>query len=85
MIANGNLSRTYATPNKAFRTSKIEDNKVNERWLVVVGGFRGITGKRSSVNQRSRHLGGALYSANWQGFYLDKGCHLFDNNSDITT
>lgn len=66
---------------------------MSERWLVVGGGFRGIIGayllasqgKEVVLIERSPHLGGVLYSANWKGFYLDKGCHLFDNNSDITT
>ncbi|MDJ0677010.1 MAG: NAD(P)-binding protein [Calothrix sp. MO_167.B42] len=66
---------------------------MSERWLIVGGGFRGIIGayllasqgKEVVLIERIPHLGGVLYSANWKGFYLDKGCHLFDNNSDITT
>lgn len=64
-----------------------------ERWLVIGAGFRGIVasyllaskGKDVVLLERSQHLGGVLYSADWKGFYLDKGCHLFDNSCDIKT
>ena len=66
---------------------------MSKRWLVVGGGFRGIMGayllasqgKEVVLIERSSNLGGVLYSADWKGFSLDKGCHLFDNNSDMTT
>ena len=69
---------------------------MSKRWLVVGGGLRGIVGAyllaRSNnevvlidgVNHRS-DLGGALSSALWNGFYLDKGCHLLANTDDKIT
>ena len=66
---------------------------MSERWLVIGGGFRGIIaayllaskGENVVLIERSHHLGGVLYSSEWKGFYLDKGCHLFDNSDDKTT
>ncbi len=66
---------------------------MSERWLVIGGGFRGIIGadllaskgKDVVLLERSPYLGGVLYSAEWKGFYFDKGCHLFDNDSDANT
>jgi len=64
-----------------------------ERWVVVGGGFRGIIGAYLLASQGKevvlldggKSLGGVLNSANWKGFYLDKGCHLFDNSDDKWT
>lgn len=66
---------------------------MKESWLVVGGGFKGIIGayllasqgKKVTLVERGNNLGGVLNSAYWQGFYLDKGCHLFSNDSDATT
>jgi phytoene dehydrogenase-like protein len=66
---------------------------LSDKWLVVGGGFRGIVGsyllaKRGRevvLAERGKQLGGVLNSAEWQGYYLDKGCHLFDNDSDAET
>lgn len=66
---------------------------MNERWIVVGGGFRGIVGayvlanegKEVSIIERNPDLGGVLNSVPWKGFHLDKGCHLFDNDEDFTT
>ena len=67
-----------------------------DRWLVAGGGFRGIVG--AYLLARANHpvvlvdsvksssdLGGVLSSTPWQGFYLDKGCHLFANTDDKIT
>jgi phytoene dehydrogenase-like protein len=67
--------------------------KVRDKWLVVGGGFRGIVGsyllaKRGRdvvVLERGKELGGVLNSAEWNGYCLDKGCHLFDNDSNAET
>jgi len=64
-----------------------------ERWMVVGGGFRGIIGAYVLASQGrevvlldgGKSLGGVLNSANWKGFHLDKGCHLFDNSDDKMT
>jgi len=64
-----------------------------ERWVVVGGGFRGIIGAYLLASQGKevvlldggKNLGGVLNSTNWKGFYLDKGCHLFDNSDDKMT
>jgi protoporphyrinogen oxidase len=68
-------------------------NTSPESWLVIGGGFQGIigayllalNGKKVTLIERSSRLGGVLDSIKWNDFYLDKGCHLFDNSSDITT
>ena len=63
------------------------------QWIVVGGGFRGIMGAYLlaqkgypvTLVERTSKLGGVLNSVPWQGFHLDKGCHLFSNESDETT
>ena len=61
--------------------------------LVVGGGFRGIaiTDKLIKKNfkitliEKSPFLGGVLFSEKWNGFYIDKGIHVFENvNNDYT-
>ena len=57
------------------------------------GGFRGIVGAHFlakagctvTLVERAAYLGGVLYSQEWDGLYLDKGCHLFDNVDDEAT
>ena len=64
-----------------------------KRWLIVGGGFRGIVaahhlrkaGHSVTLVERLPFLGGVLHSDEWNGVYLDKGCHLFGNNSAETT
>jgi protoporphyrinogen oxidase len=61
--------------------------------VVVGGGFRGILaayllrkeGAPVILLERSGHLGGVLHSEQWEGLYLDKGCHLFSNDKNKTT
>ena len=63
------------------------------RWVIVGGGFRGIIGAHFlakagfpvTIVERNSFLGGVMQSQNWNGFYLDYGCHLFDNAKDDTT
>ena len=64
-----------------------------ERWAVVGGGFRGIVaakllreaGCTVTLIERMGSLGGILHAVEWQGLYLDKGCHYFDNADDGVT
>ncbi|MDJ0944125.1 MAG: FAD-dependent oxidoreductase [Kiloniellales bacterium] len=64
-----------------------------ERWAVVGGGFRGIVaakllreaGCEVTLIERMGSLGGILHAEEWQGLYLDKGCHYFDNADDRVT
>ena len=64
-----------------------------KRWAVIGGGFRGIIGAHFlakagcavTLVERAPYLGGVMYSDEWNGFYLDKGCHLFDNENDEIT
>jgi protoporphyrinogen oxidase len=64
-----------------------------DQWIVVGGGFRGIIGayllaqqgQKVVLIERGRALGGVLNSIPWKGFYLDKGCHLFANEDNLTT
>ena len=64
----------------------------NKKILVVGGGLRGIIiSDRLSKNykvdliEKLPHIGGILFSENWNGFYLDKGIHMFDNVNDEDT
>lgn len=58
-------------------------------WIVEGGGFRGIAaahllaraGHEVILHERAPFLGGVLYSETWDGFVLDKGCHLFDSSN----
>ena len=62
-------------------------------WIVVGGGFRGIVsahllkkaGHDVVLFERQTFLGSVHHSDEWNGFYLDKGCHLFGNDSDEAT
>ena len=64
-----------------------------KHWLVVGGGFRGIMAAHSlaqrgfqvTLVEAAPVLGGVLYSMEWDGFVIDKGCHLFDNATDELT
>ena len=60
--------------------------------LVVGGGFRGIAvadklrkSNKVDLIEKLPYLGGILYSEKWNGFYLDKGIHIFDNTNDSNT
>ncbi|SMF75521.1 protoporphyrinogen/coproporphyrinogen oxidase [Pseudobacteriovorax antillogorgiicola] len=63
------------------------------QWVVVGGGFRGMSaaylfsksGKSVTVVDKGTSIGGVLSSIPWNGLFLDKGCHLFDNDSDEMT
>ncbi|MGF1534594.1 MAG: NAD(P)-binding protein [Bernardetiaceae bacterium] len=68
--------------------------KTQQKWLIVGSGFKGIIaayllaqkGHQVMMVDKSTRIGGVLYSEEWNGFMLDKGCHLFDNDEDqITT
>jgi hypothetical protein len=62
-------------------------------WIVVGGGYRGIMssillrrlGAEVTLIEKSGHLGGILHSNEWEGLYIDKGAHLFDNVDDRVT
>lgn len=64
-----------------------------KRWAVIGGGFRGIIGAhflaksgcQVTLVEGAPFLGGVLYSQEWNGLYLDNGCHLFDNVDDEVT
>jgi len=65
---------------------------MKKKILVVGGGFRGIVvadklRKSNKVNlvEKLPYIGGILYSEKWNGFYLDKGIHIFDNTNDYDT
>lgn len=55
--------------------------------IVVGGGFKGIMGAylmrqrgyEVTLVERSAVLGGIMYSAKWNDFYVDNGVHLFDS------
>lgn len=57
-----------------------------ETWIVCGGGMRGIVaawllrrrGYDVTLVERAPHLGGVLYSSEWDGLFIDKGCHLLD-------
>lgn len=60
--------------------------------LVIGGGFRGIVvadklrkSNKVDLVEKLPYLGGILYSEKWNGFYLDKGIHIFDNTDDSNT
>ena len=64
----------------------------NKKILVIGGGLRGIIiSDRLSKNykvdliEKLPYIGGILFSENWNGFYLDKGIHMFDNVNDEDT
>ena len=65
---------------------------MKKKILVAGGGFRGIVvadklRKSNKVNlvEKLPYIGGILYSEKWNGFYLDKGIHIFDNTNDYDT
>jgi len=65
-------------------------NKKN--FLVVGGGFRGIViadKLRKSHNvdliEKLPFIGGVLFSEEWNGFFIDKGIHIFDNVNNEDT
>lgn len=66
---------------------------MRQRWVVAGGGFPGIAGAallaraghRVTLVDAGARLGGVLDSTEWNGYDLDKGCHLFDNQSDAQT
>lgn len=55
--------------------------------IVVGGGFKGIIaayllrekGFEVTLVEKSKHLGGIMYSSVWEGFNIDNGVHLFDS------
>ena len=64
----------------------------NKKILVVGGGFRGIVisdrlSKTNNVDliEKFPYIGGVLFSEKWNGFYIDKGVHIFDNTNDEDT
>ncbi|MDX1903377.1 MAG: NAD(P)-binding protein [Thermonemataceae bacterium] len=64
-----------------------------ENWVIVGAGFRGLVvayllaknGKKVTIVDSAKEVGGILYAKHWQGFDLDIGCHVFDNDTDETT
>jgi hypothetical protein len=62
-------------------------------WIVVGGGYRGIAashllakeGHKVTLVEKEPFLGGVMYSHEWEDFYIDLGCHLFDNSEDRIT
>ncbi len=56
--------------------------------LIVGGGFKGIiasyflsrSGCKVTLVESSPALGGLMRGKEWNGFYLDKGCHIFGND-----
>ncbi len=65
----------------------------SKHWIVIGGGVKGIVGayllsknnNKVTLIDRAEKIGGVLRSEKWDTFYMDKGCHLFDNESDLTT
>ncbi|NBB97420.1 MAG: NAD(P)-binding protein [Alphaproteobacteria bacterium] len=67
---------------------------MKKRDIIILGsGFRGLAaafflsskGINVTVLEKGHQFGGVLSGIMWEGFYLDYGCHLFDNNrKDIT-
>ena len=64
----------------------------NKKILVVGGGFRGIVvadklKKSNHVDlvEKLPYIGGVLFSEKWNGFYIDKGVHIFDNTNNDDT
>ncbi len=64
-----------------------------EKTLIVGGGFRGIVaghylssaGHQVTLIEGAPFLGGVMHSESWNGFQLDKGCHIFGNdNVEVT-
>jgi protoporphyrinogen oxidase len=65
---------------------------IKKKILIVGGGFRGIlTANQLKENnsidliEKSSYIGGVLFSEKWNGFYLDKGVHIFDNTNNEDT
>lgn len=65
---------------------------IKKNILVVGGGFRGIViadklKKSNNVDliEKLPFIGGILYSEEWNGFFIDKGIHIFDNTNDEDT
>jgi protoporphyrinogen oxidase len=42
-------------------------------------------GRQVIMLEQSNFLGGVLHSDEWEGIYLDKGCHLFSNEKNEAT
>lgn len=64
----------------------------NKKIIVVGGGFRGIViteklRKNNKVDliEKLPYIGGVLFSEEWNGFYIDKGIHIFDNVNNEDT
>ena len=64
----------------------------NKKIIVIGGGFRGIAvadmlRKNNEVDliERLPYIGGVLFSEKWNGFYIDKGVHIFDNVNNEDT
>ena len=63
------------------------------RIAIVGGGFRGIAaayflqrdGHAVTLIEAAPVLGGVLHGLEWNGFHLDKGCHLFSNRDRSLT
>lgn len=59
--------------------------------IIVGGGFAGIysawclarEGRKVVLIEASDHLGGAMWSWNWNGYLVDRGTHNFDLRSPI--
>lgn len=63
------------------------------RVVVIGGGFRGIAsawllrraGHAVTLVEAAQALGGLMRSSAWNGYWLDPGCHVFDNSDDAET